>query len=161
MLKLKKHYSGRIGDDLSPQLLIDAKVEGIMPSPPKPMALDYLPDAAGEAWLDAEISLERMRPRATCSSYRTALDLAIKSLFPDIKGTLGKRIDALHGQGNLPSQIQSLAHGIRIIGNESVHDLDDLSIEEAKEMRQFLLLVFTYLIDLPNQIASFEAKRAG
>ena len=50
---------------------------------------------------------------------------------------------------------------IRIIGNESVHDLDDLSIEEAKEMRQFLLLVFTYLIDLPNQIASFEAKRAG
>lgn len=86
-------------------------------------------------------------PRAAMALLRLALDKIVNTFLNDEqkKKALGKKIDIMFSQFNIPEEIKDIAHSIRGIGNESVHPgtiSDEIDIEEV-------LLVF----DLINIIA--------
>ena len=89
---------------------------------------------------------------AAGAMFRKALDTALKSKFPDIKGDLVKRIQKAADNGFLTKDMAEWAHHIRSLGNEAVHDDDPFSEEDARGLHAFTDLVLRYLFTLPGMM---------
>jgi len=91
--------------------------------------------------------------------YRKALEMGLKTKYPDSKGSLAQRIDDLVTRGDLPADIGTWAHEIRIVGNDSVHEVDGIDPKELEAMRGFTDAVLRYLFTLPAQVAARKVSK--
>jgi hypothetical protein len=129
------------------------KVEG--PSVP-----EHLPAAVERPFMQGEKNyvMEGCED-ASALMYRSALEQAMKHLQPDAKGPLAKRIDLAVEGGLLPKSIGEWAHEVRIVGNESAHDLEGVSRDDLKAARGFVDATLRYLFSLPKMVADRREKR--
>ncbi len=97
---------------------------------------------------------------AAGAMYRKSLDVGLKAIAPDLKGTLYSRIETLASQNKLTPSLKEWAHGIRLDGNDASHDEVAFSKPEAEEMHAFTQLVLMYLFTLPEMIQLKGKKEA-
>lgn len=126
---------------------------GVWPEPRPVQAPENLPPAVEKAFLQGETNLAldgHEEPAATM--YRRALDLALKTEFPELKGDLFKKIEKLAAENVIPQSLADWAHQVRGIGNDGAHDLDGCTQTDAEAARDFVDAVLRYLITLPEMI---------
>ena len=84
-----------------------------------------MPAAVERSFLQAERNYAMADcEEAAATMYRRALDLGIKLAFPDVNGTLDKKIKKLAETHELPASIAVWAHEVRLIGNDGAHDVE-------------------------------------
>lgn len=123
------------------------------PQPLPAEAPEYLPAPVAKAFMQGETNLAldgHEEPAATM--FRRSLDLALKVQFPELKGTLDKKISKLAETHVIPQSLADWAHEVRGIGNDGAHDLEGCTIEDAQAARDFVDAVLRYLVTLPKMI---------
>ncbi|TRD21889.1 DUF4145 domain-containing protein [Palleronia caenipelagi] len=144
------------------KLIKESRLDEIHPSLPEPRIVDHLPQKVQSALREAEAIFAQLdKPTSAAVSYGRTLERALKTIDPEGKGTLQKRIDKLAENNSLPPSLVELAHEIRYLRNEAVHDVDDVTNEEASALRDFTTLFLIYTFELPGRIEAARQRRKG
>ena len=97
---------------------------------------------------------------AAGAMFRKSLDVATKTLAPDKRSKrLYDRITELVTDGRLTAPMGEWAHEIRLDGNDSVHDDEPESEQDAKIMHRYTEALLTYTFTLPAMDEANRAKR--
>lgn len=112
----------------------------------------YLPDNIRSFYTQGIDSLRRQNYDAAGTMFRKSLDVTLKRLYPEGKGTLQKRIDALpHDLGITPA-MKEWAHEIRDLGNDAAHEDEPFTESEARALQAFIEMFLTYAFTLPGML---------
>ncbi len=110
----------------------------------------HCPSNIAAAYMDAAKSFDAGLFNPSAMASRRTADLTTQHLKPG-KDTFYKRIDALHKEGKLTTELKDWAHLIRLDGNEANHG-EAATEEEAQELLDFTELFLTYVYTLPGRI---------
>ena len=124
----------------------------ISPPPVQSAAPDAVPQAIARNFIQAEEARKRMHREAAGMAYRRVLELALKDLAPEQKGTLEKRIEKLAEAGRLTPDLATWAHSVRQLGNEAAHDEPEPSEEDIDDLGGFTRVVLEYLYTMPAKV---------
>ena len=84
---------------------------------------------------------------------RRALEIGTKLIAPDLAGLkLNQRINELATKNLITPALKDWAHGLRIVGNEALHDMEGVTIDEAKQAHELTRFMLIYLFTLPEQV---------
>lgn len=129
---------------------------GIINIHPKPIATEipsHLPERVGKTFKEG-CEILQQSPTGACSLFRKTLEIALKDLSPEIEAwKLEKRIDKMADQHLITPSIQEWAHQLRLDGNEALHESEDPTIDDARQMESLTRFVLMYIYTLPGQIA--------
>ncbi|MEM8743189.1 MAG: DUF4145 domain-containing protein [Pseudomonadota bacterium] len=89
---------------------------------------------------------------AAATMYRRAIDVAIREKYPDVKGNLAPRIEALASKQVIPPALKDWADHIRWIGADGAHEPEGVTPEELDVLRGFTEAFLRYLITLPFEV---------
>jgi len=146
--------------------VLGARIISLLPRPPKTEAPEHVPQPVSTIYIDAVEILKQKRWSAAAGALRTTIDRATKMLWREQAGNddwpknLASRIESLRTKLDLPGAIVDWAHQVRIVGNE-IHDLDEVTEEDAKDAGSFTEVFLTYTYTLPKRLASFRGRRSG
>lgn len=129
----------------------NVRIVAIYPPPATPEAPEHLPPNVKAFFLEATANV-KSGPNAAGAMFRKSLDVALKTIYPDAKEQLVKRIDQAVKAGALTKGIGEWAHHIRLEGNDASHDDDPYTTEEAEELHRFTELVMMYMFTLPGML---------
>jgi hypothetical protein len=130
----------------------------VWPEAPAPNVPKYLPDNIRGFYLQGLDSLRRGGYDAAGTMFRKCLDVGLKRIHPEGRGTLQKRIDALPSDLGITPAMKEWAHEIRDLGNDAAHEEEPFSESEAKALHAFAEMFLTYAFTLPGMLA--ERKNA-
>lgn len=140
-------------------------LERIIPSMPVHKAPEDVPERVETAFIDGLDVLSQGRWTLAAGSFRTTLDRATKLLWKEAEQNedwpkdLSPRIQALRSKLDLPWAITDWAHQVRIVGNE-IHDLEDVTEDDAKDIAHFAEVFLTYTYTMPKRLENFRERRA-
>jgi Domain of unknown function (DUF4145) len=133
-------------------------IENFWPEVPGPEIPDLLPPDVSRIYLQAERNFPVAgNEEAAGTMYRKALDIGLKIIAPDVTGVLKTRITELVKQNKLTPSLGEWADQIRLLGNDTAHEIDQPTREELTALRNFSDLVLRYLFTLPKMV---EARKA-
>ena len=123
------------------------------------IAPNHTPPSVAGRFLEGEAAYERHSWNAAVSMYRSALDIATKSL-PGVpaKQSFYTRLKWLADNGRITAEMKTWADRVRLEGNEALHDPDDFTEEDARPLRLFTLSFLRYMFELPGEVAAYEAE---
>ena len=150
-------YDG--GTHLRTANLPNSRLTSMVPSPEKVAAPAHTPDNIAHFFKQGASSLEAGSHDAAGAMFRKTLETSLKEKFPDIKGTLKKRIDKAAQDHKLTPDLADWADHIRFEGNEATHGEEPYKAEHAREVKAFTELVLMYLYMLPGMLE--EARQRG
>jgi hypothetical protein len=134
------------------------KIEKFWPEPPGPVIPELLPPEVERIYLQGERNFPTEgNEEAAGTMYRKALDIGLKIIDPAVTGTLKARIAALVGQNKLTPSLGEWADQIRLLGNDTAHEIDQPTREELAALRNFSDLVLRYLFTLPEMVKARKA----
>jgi hypothetical protein len=93
---------------------------------------------------------------AAGTMYRKALDVGLTIIAPTVTGILKTRIAKLVQQNLLTPSLGEWADQIRLLGNETAHEIDHTR-DELESLRNFSDLVLRYLFTLPALVTARKA----
>jgi hypothetical protein len=138
------------------------KVDSFWPAPPGPSIPENLPPDVERVYLQAERNFPIAgNEEAAGTMYRKALDVGLKIIAPSVAGVLKARIATLVQQNLLTPSLGEWADQIRLLGNETAHEIDQPTREEVEALRNFSDLVLRYLFTLPAMVAARKAPIAA
>lgn len=138
------------------------KVIGVWPEVIIPKPAEEIPSHVARALLQAEDNFPKKgNEDAAGTMFRKALDLALSAAFPEIEGSLYKRIDKLVERHLLTKEIGDWAHDIRLVGNDAAHDADPVERDDLVAMRGFVDAIMQYVFVLPKQVAKRRKAKVG
>ena len=126
-------------------------IHGQTPGAPDHAAPMHTPEPVARLYRQGAANLPQ-HPDAAGAMFRKALEQALTLEFPQITGTLFRRIQEAVKQGALTSAMGEWADQIRLDGNEAVHGDEPFSVEDARRLETFTSLVFLYLFTLPGML---------
>ena len=128
-------------------------IDEIWPTPPTPNVPEHVPENVRRVLLQAESNffLEG-HEEAAAVMYRKALESGLRSLAPELKGTLASRIAQLGANGKLTSDLVEWAKEIKNLGNDGAHEIERIERAEVSSMRGLTEMVLRYLFTLPQTI---------
>ena len=125
-------------------------------------APEHWPEASGRYWLQAKRNLLDENWDATALMARSALQVALRE-----QGASGKRLKDevadLVGKGVLPPIMQEWSDEVRELGNDAAHPAPSQAPTEPQDARdvvEFMDLLFQFLYDLPDRIEKYRERRA-
>lgn len=136
-------------------------VEYAYPSRQKLSSPENVPERVDRSFLEGVQSLRDGRFNAAGVMFRRCLDIGLNSFEEAGRGNLKQRIDALAAAGKITAELQTLAHRVRIAGNEAAHDDDDFTQDQATQLHEFTSLFLTYVFTLPAKVRQTLAAAAG
>ena len=123
------------------------------PKRKKSASPESVPESAAKAYLQGAESLADGRTTAAVAMFRRTIDVATKQFSDEVEaGNLAKRIDKLAEADLITKDLQAWAHKIRLEGNEALHEIDEPSLDQAKELQQFTEMMLVYMFTLPAKI---------
>ena len=128
-------------------------INEMWPSPPQPNVPEAIPSNVEKALLQAEANFVQQHNEAAAVMYRRSLELALKAISPELKGTLASRIAQLGKIGKLTEDLVSWANEIRDLGNDGAHEEEPMERPELESLRGFTEMILKYLFTLPNMVA--------
>lgn len=130
------------------------------PKPDEPNLPPYIPEAAGDAYLEAETAMNTGIYTGAAIMYRKALELGIKDFSNEPKKQdLMLRIDRLHTEGRITDALKDWAHTLRIHANDFAHDEPTATKEEAEQLQDFCYHIMLYLYTMPKQVELARERR--
>jgi Domain of unknown function (DUF4145) len=133
-------------------------VETIWPAVPGPEIPDLMPTEVTRIYLQAERNFPVAgNEEAAGTMYRKALDVGLKLFDPNVTGTLKARITELVKQNKLTPSLGEWADQIRLLGNDTAHEIDQPTRDELTGLRNFSDLVLRYLFTLPEMVKARKA----
>lgn len=128
----------------------------IYPVPEEQTIPEYLSEIVSKNLREAKELFQRNYFNQSGMTSRRVIDLATKELLPEHKGQLNGRIKQLLEKGVITKQLSDWADIIRLDGNSAIHDYDDFSEEEARQLLDFTEMFLMYAFTLPKMV---EIKR--
>lgn len=114
---------------------------------------EYCSPEISKAFLQAEENIMRGHAEAAASMDRRAIEIATKLIAPDLAAKkLNERINDLSTRHMITPALKDWAHGLRIFGNEALHDIEGVTIEEARQAHELTRFMLIYLFTLPEQV---------
>lgn len=146
--------SGRSPGDAAGDVKAEFPVFDTWPKPRPHVVPAHLPDAVAKAFLQAEESVgSAKKTESTAAMDRRALELATKLIAPEHAAlSLFHRIERLAADHLITPALRDWAHSLRTIGNESLHDIEGVTHDEARQTHEVTRFVLTYLFTLPKQV---------
>jgi hypothetical protein len=134
------------------------KIENFWPEAPGPVIPDLLPPEVERVYLQGERNFPiQGNEEAAGTMYRKALDVGLKIIDPAVSGVLKNRIADLVKQNKLTPSLGEWADQIRLLGNDTAHEIDQPTREELTALRNFSDLVLRYLFTLPEMVKARKA----
>lgn len=125
---------------------------------------DFLPHQIIQVFGEGNLCLDVGCFNAAGVMYRTAIDLATKTLIPaegapkNTRYSLGNRLTWLFEQSRLPKELATLAECIKQDGNDAAHDAS-LSVIDAKDLHEFTFELLRRLYTEPERLRLAEERR--
>lgn len=123
-----------------------------------PAAPPFTPEAPSKRFVDGEFSMQNGRYNSAVGMYRACLDLATKALQAE-GDTFYRRLQWLHEQGRVTTDIREWADHVRLDGNGALHDEDDVSKEDAEALRHFTTMFLRYVFEMPGLVGLYRAAK--
>lgn len=140
------------------------RLQRIIPKASVNGAPAHVPAPVAKSFVDGLDVLDSKKWTLAAGAFRTALDRASKVLWgqPDdeMPFKLERRLKELQRRVGIPAAMMDWAEQIRVVGNE-MHELDDISEEDAIDVAHFTKMFLTYTFTLPQQVAEFQKRREG
>ncbi len=115
---------------------------------------EHLPENINKFFLQAANSLKAENLDASSMMSRKVLEVAVKTLNPEGKGSLYNRIEQLADLGKITEELKDWAHIIRDDGNEAAHEEEPVTLEFANELLSFGEMFLMYTFTMPGMVAS-------
>jgi hypothetical protein len=136
----------------------------VRPPMPERKIPEALPEQVASAYSEGLANLRDKRFNSAAAMFRSALDRTTKLLWTD--GGLGDncpfkleaRIRQLASRLSLPTSLVDWMGAIRVVGNE-LHELDDVSEQDARDVAHFAEVFLQYTYTLPARLTSFRERR--
>ena len=119
-------------------------------------APQHLPPNVASYYLQGMDNLKRKNFDAAGTMFGKALDVGLKKLDPNGKGTLQKRINGLPEVIGITPSMKEWAHEIRHLRNDAAHEEDPFSADDTRALQSFTELFLTYAFTLPGML---DARR--
>jgi hypothetical protein len=120
---------------------------------------DSVPAPVRSAFDEACKCLASDCPRAATAMARSALEGIVVDQG-ETKGLLMQRLKNLAGRGVLLPTLADWSKEVRLLGNDAVHDLAvDVSMEDAKQLVEFIRELARYIYILPHELQKRLAKK--
>jgi len=132
----------------------------IYPKPTEPKTPPHLPDNIRNFYLQAVSSIRLKNWDASAIMSRKVLEIATKTLDPQISGGLKKRINELASKTIIPESIKDWAHQIRLEGNIAAHEDKPVEPKDAEDILSFTELFLMYTFTLPGMLEERKSKLA-
>lgn len=138
------------------------EIKNFWPSPPDTRIPKHLPPSVMRAYKQGEDNFNRPDNfEASGTMYGRALELAVKSIDENGKGTLAKRIKSAAAKNLVTQSIADWANEIRFLRNDAVHDLDGITKEELDALRGITEMVLRYVFTLPGMVKELRGEDDG
>ena len=124
----------------------------IAPELPSNVAPIHTPKNAVRFFEQAMDNLSWKNWDAAGGMFRKALEVGLKSKFPNMKGTLHHRIKEAAEKHELTPALAEWSDKIRLDGNEAMHEEKPFSENQAMDLETFTRLIFQYLFMLPGML---------
>ena len=137
---------------------------GILPATNDHSAPESVPGNVAKAFTDGKAILARGMWTPAAGSFRTSLDRATQVLWSGLEAgeqlpfKLDVRLRKLAEKLAIPKPMMDWADTVRVVGNE-MHDVDEISKEDAEDAAHFVETFLTYMFTLPARVARFKARR--
>ena len=137
----------------------------MLPAPAYQGAPENVPEKVAKAYSEGRAILARRMWTPAAGSFRTSLDRATQILWAGLQidevipFKLDVRLKKLSEKLSIPQSMMEWADTVRVVGNE-LHDLDDVSQEDAEDAAHFVETFLTYMFTLPSRVAAFKERRA-
>lgn len=149
---------GPYGDHSIPSSRFD--IIDIVPEPRAPVIPEHVPDRVAAKMLEAEELFLSGKLTACALAYRSAMERALKQMFPDDKGTLYARIQKAETEKRFPKAMIDWLKEVKAFGNDAAHEYDwDATPEDAEAARDFANLFLTYAYTMPERVQLARKKR--
>lgn len=113
----------------------------------------HCPENIANAFVQAEENIVRENPEAAASMDRRAIEIATKLMAPEhTRPNLYDRIEKLAQSHLITPALKDWAHQMRAFGNDALHDIEGLTIDEARQGHELTRFILIYLFTLPEQI---------
>jgi hypothetical protein len=133
------------------------RVTKIWPDRQPSLAPPHTPEAIKRRFLEGEDAYRRQSWNAAVAMYRSALDIATKSMEGVPRGqTFYKRLEWLHDQHMITPDIRAWADAVRVEGNDALHDPEDFTENDTKPLRLFTEMFLRYVFELPGEVRAFR-----
>lgn len=113
---------------------------------------EYLPENILNFYKQAAETHRSGLPDASAMMSRKVLEVSTKKLNPEGSGSLFKRIEQLHDQGVITSDIKNWAHIIRDNGNNAAHEETPVTAQDALELLSFVEMFLMYTFTMPQMV---------
>ncbi|TQV80341.1 DUF4145 domain-containing protein [Denitrobaculum tricleocarpae] len=130
------------------------------PRQPQPNIPAHLPEAVRSAFSQG-CEILQASPNGSVALFRRALELGLNRMLGKSKDRLVKKIDKAAENSLVTPDLAEWAHGIRLEGNEALHDDYEYSALEAEEVRDFAQMMLTYIFTMPETVKAMRAKPEG
>ncbi len=122
--------------------------------------IEHVPDNISQFYQQASENLKSQRWDAAGVMFRKTLDVATKTIDPQLKSiSLYRRIGILVESNMLTSAMGEWAHEIRLDGNDAVHDDEPETHADALASQKFTEAFLTYVFSLPKLVELNRVKR--
>ncbi len=101
--------------------------------------------------MQAHSAKNRNEREAAGFIFGKVLEVSLKTIGADLKGTPAKLIDTLAETGRLSSDVQKWAHEVRIVRNDAVHEIAEPSEDDIKEMAEFVEAFLIFVFTMPKK----------
>jgi hypothetical protein len=135
------------------------QVDRIWPTRVDPSAPLHTPHSVKKRFLEGEDAFNRGNWNSAVAMYRSALDIATKSM-KDIPGNKNfyERLQWLHKENRITADIRSWADHVRVEGNNALHDPEDFEEDDARPLRLFTEMFLRYVFELPGEVRAFRGE---
>jgi hypothetical protein len=124
-----------------------------------PVVPEDLPTEVQKAFLQGEKNFGLPEcEEAAVMMYRRSLEVALKIAYPELNGTLAKRIKSLVEGHHLPAAIGEWLDQVRLIGNDGAHEITGVTRDELEAARGFVDTALRYIFTLPAQTARLRGE---
>jgi hypothetical protein len=92
---------------------------------------------------------------------RRALEAVCRALAAS-GSNLALKLRDLHEAGHIDQKLLSWAHGVRLVGNEAAHDVEDaVTKDDARDILDLTTAILMYVFSLDKKFREFESRRTG
>lgn len=120
-----------------------------------------VPANIASLYVQAMASLRLQHYDAAGPVFRRIMEVSLKALHPEGKGSLYDRIEQLPDDKGITPTMKQWAHAVRLIGRDAAHDEDLVTKEEAEDIQAFVELFLVYAFDLPSRITARKTAHAA
>jgi hypothetical protein len=124
-------------------------------------SLEGVPEPVRRSIEQADRSFVTGSYDAAALMCRRALEAVCRALSAS-GSNLALKLRDLHEKGHIDQKLLSWAHGVRLVGNEAAHDVEDaVTKEDARDILDLTGAILMYIFSLDRKFREFESRRTG